>query len=190
LAKQSDPHAPILFRNYRTIHETVMERFKVSRFVGEETLEFTNQLPGVIELRGEIACLGNLLITVEKYLRILSGEGDNALVQTSYYIYNVSLRGYGNVLRYDNSHDRPGHPDRHHKHQFNLTDEPSEPEESGDVVWVGRQSWPTLGRVIQEVQEWYWLNREALDKPDSYPQLGLRTVGQNPSIEKILDSGE
>jgi hypothetical protein len=34
--------------------------------------------------------------------------------------------------------------------------------------------------VIQEVQEWYWLNREELPSPDTYSRLGLRVTGRNP----------
>jgi Family of unknown function (DUF6516) len=149
-----------------------MEQFKVSRFVGAETLEFSNDLPGVITLQGEIACLGNIIVTVEKYLRILGGDGDNAMVQTFQYSYNVSVRNEGNIFRYDNSHDRPGHADRHHKHEFD--------DEGEQIIWIGYQSWRTLGQVLQETQEWYWLNRESLELPDTYPILGLRASGQNP----------
>jgi Family of unknown function (DUF6516) len=149
-----------------------MEKFKASRFVGAETLAFSNDLPGVITLEGEIACRGNILVTVEKYLRILGGDGDNAMVQTFQYSYNVSVRNEGNIFRYDNSHDRPGHADRHHKHEF---------DENGEkIIWIGYQSWPTLGQVLQETQEWYWLNCESLELPDTYPTLGLRASSQNP----------
>ncbi len=126
----------------------------------------------MITLQGEIACLGNIIVTVEKYLRVLGGDGDNAMVQTFQYSYNVSVRNEGNIFRYDNSHDRPGHPDRHHKHEFD--------EEGEQISWIGYQSWRTLGQVLQETQEWYWLNRESLELPDTYPILGLRASGQNP----------
>lgn len=158
-----------------------MRQFIDCGFVEAETLEFTNELPRVIQLKGEIACRGNILITVEKSLRVQGdARGDNALVSTSYYTYNASVQGHGNVLRYDNTHDRPGHPDRHHKHLMDwaIRDERDDPNHQ--VIWVGVDSWPTLGRVIQEVQEWYWLNRETLPSPESYPILGLRSSGQNP----------
>jgi hypothetical protein len=181
LKKPSDPHRPIPFGKYREIHETVTQQFIDNGFVESETLEFTNELPRVIRLSGEMSCCGNILITIDKYLRIQGdAEGDNALVSTYYYTYNASVQGCGNFLRYDNTHSRPGHPDCHHKHvmDWHVKDERDDP--NAEVIWVGRDSWPTLGRVIQEVQEWYWLNREELPSPDTYSRLGLRVTGRNP----------
>lgn len=148
-----------------------MEQFKGLGFVGAETLEFINDLPGVVTLQGEISCLGNIIITVDKYLTILEGDGDNAMVETFQYSYNVSVRNEGNIFRYDNSHDREGHSDRHHKHEFD--------GESEEVRWIGADHWPTLGQVLEETQNWYWLKREHLKSPDDYPTLGLRDSGQN-----------
>lgn len=173
MKNQSKSHGPNLFRSYRSIHETVMEQFKASGFVGAETLAFSNDLPGVITLEGEIACRGNIIVTVEKYLKILSGDGNNAIVETFRYSYNVSVRNEGNIFRYDNSHDRPGHTDRHHKHEFN-------DDEGETITWIGYHSWLTLGQVLQETQEWYWLNHDSLELLDTYPILGLRVSSQNP----------
>jgi hypothetical protein len=87
-----------------------MNQFLDTGFVVENTLLFANwqaldanlnEIPQ-IRLSGEIACLGKILITVDKYLNILEGSGDNSVVQTVSYAYNVSIQGCGNVFRYDN----------------------------------------------------------------------------------------
>ena len=80
-------------------------------------------------MEGGIACRGNIIVTVEKYLKILSGDGVIAIVETFRYSYNVSVRNEGNIFRYDNSHDRPGHTDRHHKHEFD--------DEGETITWIG-----------------------------------------------------
>jgi hypothetical protein len=34
------------------------------------------------------------------------------------YAYTASVSGYGNIFRYDANHGREGHPDNHHRHDF------------------------------------------------------------------------
>ncbi|WP_334946319.1 hypothetical protein [Nostoc sp.] len=109
----------------------MMNQFLDTGFVVEESLIFSpwqgfdddfNEIPQ-IRLNGEIACLGKILITVDKYLNILEGSGNNAVVQTFSYAYNASIQGHGNIFRYDNQDDifmfNLGHADEHHKHLFN-----------------------------------------------------------------------
>ncbi len=164
-------HRPNRFDKYIQIHEAYIDKYISEGFVSEETLEYIKieQSPFEITLKGEIACNGQILITFNKTLDILSGVGKNPSVQTILYEYNVSVRSYGNVLRYDNSHGRSGHPDKHHKHEFNWKlNEKGE----GKVTWIGEENWLTLGEVIEEVREWYEENRHEL--PTGFPKLGLR----------------
>lgn len=165
-------HKPNLFGSYREIHETVISQFKYRDFISDDSLEFQPLYQGFC-LSGEIACLGKILITVEKFLEILDGFGDNATVQTRWYAYNVSVQGYGNIFRYDNQHAYPGHQDSHHKHIFDWR---SGVEEIGSPFWVGENGWLTLGEVIQETEEWYWQNSCFLDNSNGYSQLGKSRI--------------
>jgi hypothetical protein len=178
-----DRHGPNRFGSYREIHETVLNKFKDKNLVGPDDLRFRSYGP-YIRLDGEIACLGEIVILVDKYLSVLepAGHDDNAIVQTSTYAYNVSVRGFGNIFRYDNQHDdfsfRPSHADEHHKHLFNWRTDTQLPN---SPIWTGYDKWPTLGEVIEEVEEWYWDHHDELPNPDDYPMLGLRNLP--PSLE-------
>jgi len=114
-----------------------------------------------------------MVIRVEKGLRILENKGANSLIETSWYAYNVSIRGGHNVFRYDNQDEdyrfRKGHSDPHHKHIFDWV--------TGDeleIKWIGRNFWPKLDEVIVEAREWYWANKNRLPNSDEYPDLDLR----------------
>jgi hypothetical protein len=145
-------------------------------FVQHHTLRYV-AVPGSVIIVGEIACLGNIVISVEKYLEVLDdrpatdvldGE-DDAMVQTFLYSYNACVRGAANFLRYDNSHAWPGHADQHHKHRMDWRNNGRElPNSPG---WVGRAGWPLLSTFIDEVAEWYWNNRPDLPSPDAVPDV-------------------
>ena len=168
-------HSPNRFGRYREIHETIINQFKANNFIGDETLKFTPSIPS-IKLSGEIGCCGNIVISVDKLIDVISGSGVNAVVQTRCYAYNVFIRNRFNLFRYDNQDDYfsslfAEHKDIHHKHLF---DWETGEELSDSPIWVGEDSWPTLGEVIQEAEEWYWSNQDKLEYPDSYPDLDLR----------------
>lgn len=166
-------HSPNRFGRYLEIHETIINQFKAKDFIGDETLEF-NPRGHSIKLTGEIGCLGHIVISVDKLIDLISGSGVNALVQTRWYAYNVFVRNHFNLFRYDNQDDdflRSGHKDAHHKHLFVWGTREELPD---SPIWVGEDSWPTLGEVIQEAEDWYWSNRYKLEYPDEYPNLDLR----------------
>jgi len=73
-------------------------------------------------------------------------------------------------MRYDNWHPHGGHPDEHHKHDFDWRtgQEPYSPR------WIGVAGWPTLSEFIEEVMGWYYRNITGLPHPDAYGELGLR----------------
>lgn len=146
-----------------------MDQMRTKGFVGEDTLELEDIGADLLVMSGEIACLGGIVVRVEKYLEVLEGEGDDALVRTVEYKYNAFVRGHNNLLRYDNSHSFPGHADPHHKHEYDWRTGRQLP---GFPAWVGEDHWPTLGAVLEELELWYWGNREVL--PEGYPELGLR----------------
>jgi hypothetical protein len=127
--------------------------------------------------------IGDITLTVEKYLRVITEdatpsavlEGDHDIVvQTYLYSYHASVRGHGAILRYDNNHG--GHPDSHHVHRCEWRND--DDDDAGRVVWIGEDAWPTLGDVIQELMDWYYANRDDLPRPDEYAE----PVARNPRI--------
>jgi hypothetical protein len=150
---------------YLTVHENVMDQFRCSDFVGDDTLSVDDfSQAGFYVMQGEIACLGNIVITVYKIIDIVA-SGDVPIVRTSRYSYNVRVMGQHNVFRYDNWHAHEGHPDEHHKDLFDFTT-----GDRTDSKWVGEGGWPTLGEVIEETRAWWSDNRHKLACPDCYPQ--------------------
>lgn len=144
-------HGPNKLSNYVQIHETVMEQFLRAGFVRSENLAFKDLGNGLIELSGTIECAGDIYIVVKKLIAVLSGEGPNAVVQTTSYDYNAVLRNAGNILRYDSPH--PTHNKEHHVHRF----EPVGHEIEGSPHFLADEGErPTLGEVIKEVEEWYY----------------------------------
>lgn len=148
-----------------------MDQMRADGFIGEDTLALEPIGADILTMFGEIACLGGIVVRVEKYLEILEGEALDAYVRTFEYKYNAFIRGHNNVLRYDNTHTYNGHGDPHHKHMFDWKTGEHLP---GYPSWVGEEDWPTLGEVMEELRGWYWANREDLPKPDGYPELGQR----------------
>jgi hypothetical protein len=149
-----------------------MAQLRSTGFVGDDTLQLSRATKQFI-LHGEIACLGSIVIRVEKALRILENNGPNSLIETIWYAYNVSLRGGHNIFRYDNQDEdyrfRKGHGDPHHKHIFDWRT-----GDEKECKWVGADRWPTLDEVIVESQNWYWEHKKELNNPDGYPELALR----------------
>lgn len=147
-----------------------MEQFYSAGFVCADTLEWSADASG-LKLEGEVGCKGDIVISVFKLIAIVQPDDLNPTVQTFRYAYNASVRGFSNLLRHDNAHPYPGHPDQHHRHEF---DWKTGAEASGSPQWVGSAGWPTLGDFIQEVADWYWKHRESLPAPDAVAALDLR----------------
>ena len=159
-------HAPTRLSTYQAVHQNCMQSVRKGGFVHHDTLRF-EVLPNEFVLSGEIACLGQIVIQVEKHLAIIGGDYDDPLVQTIQYRYNASVRGWDTFLRNDNSHPYPGHPDDHHRHVEDLW--------TGEklVEWVGEARWPTLTDFVNDVQDWYYAHRDKLPDPEALPILGL-----------------
>lgn len=150
-----------------------MAQLRATTFVGADSLRLVAQ-PALLLMIGDIGCLGNILITVEKYLAIempgttpeevLDGAHD-VTIQTISYAYHAGVRGRGMILRYDNNHPWPGHADNHHVHRGEWRDPD---DDAGRVSWIGEDCWPTLGDVVREVMDWYYTQRDELPEPDVY----------------------
>lgn len=151
-----------------------MEQLRSSGFVGADTLGFDWISSAGLFIQGEIACKGRVVVSVEKFLVKVSGDGSASMVQTEMYSYNAFGRGGHNILRYDNQHPEllySGHPDEHHRHDFDWR---TGNELEGSPVWIGAGGWPTLRDAIATVRDWHGRNYSDLHDPESFPDLGVR----------------
>lgn len=121
-----------------------------------DDLVFSPELESSIFVEGSVRCRDGIRIDVEKELRILSGEGADAVVQTVRYRYHVSHEGLGNLFRYDSPHS--GHREFHHCHRYDVfgdkTSTVNELRSEEDI--------PTLGEVIVEAVGWFDAHRDRI----------------------------
>ncbi len=143
-------HGATRYANYVQVHETRMQQFLRGEFVFSDGVTFSAPAGGYIAVAGEIQCLSGIRIAVDKKLKILSGQGANALVQTCEYHYNVFVRDQGNVFRYDSPHR---HRAYHHVHRFDFLNTWSQ---TGIEVVPTVNVIPTLSDVINEARELYY----------------------------------
>ena len=125
-----------------------MQRLAREGFVLRDNVKLHEMGDGVLEMSGDIECDGGILVEVQKMLRIISGEGREAYVQTVEYSYNAKLSSMRNILRYCSPHDDGGsHHGEHHKHYL---------DETGveRIKVIGADQWPTLGQVLEELRVW------------------------------------
>lgn len=161
--------SPHRLQSYLDTHHAHMDSLRREGTVGGDTIEWGPAGGSDFRLHGEIACIGDIVISVDKTLEIQSGNGHQALVLGALYKYNAHLAGNGVIVRYDNVHKHNGHRDEYHKHDgdpFAGTEHPA--------VWVGRDNWPTLADVIREVRGWRDANYSRLERPDAFPILNAR----------------
>jgi len=143
-----------------------MGQFRQSDFVSTDTLSVDSYGSGAAAfyvMSGEIGCQGNIIITVDEILDVVTA-GEMPEVCTSRYSYNVRVFGQNTAFRYDNFHRHDDHPDEHHKHIFDFS--------TGTQLrteWIGKDGWPTLSEVIEEARSWWSKNHSILVRPDEYP---------------------
>lgn len=103
-------------------------------------------------VRGRLYCLGGAYLEVQIFLTL--NEWNQGYVRRYTFHAGVKRDDDRAIFRYDNAHSyvQEGHPDRHHKHRFDLvTGEEIEPPE-----WVGRDRVPGICAVLAELEQW-WL---------------------------------
>jgi hypothetical protein len=155
-------HAPCRQETYLNVHEAVMQQYRDSGFVSHDTLE-VSVIPNIgWVLEGEIACRGNIVVSVRKLLTFMPRDSDFD-VQTEKYSYNVRVADAGNIFRYDNQHTHEGHADSHHKDIYKFPG-----DDKLDVQWVGTDDWPTLGDVLKEARDWHADNYSFLASPEDF----------------------
>jgi hypothetical protein len=110
--------------------------------------------PSRVRLRGKLSCYGGLVLHVDIALERDSRDqvrGVNYRYQAQF--AKPPLR---QIFRYDNDHTyaREGHPDAFHKHIFS-----NRTWREVEVVHIGRDNFPTLAEVIDELYQWWLENR-------------------------------
>lgn len=110
---------------------------------------------------GDLFCKGGLVIHVDKTLEV----DDRRRVRGRLYRYQAQFvtPPVREIFRYDNAHvySKEGHPDAYHKHVFSPFT-----WKQIDVAHIGRQDWPTLQDVIDELFDWWQKHKE---DPRIYP---------------------
>lgn len=149
------------FDRYFSIHDRWIER-ACSYFVDEPHLVAPDVItPRVIRIHGDLFCKGTLVIHVDNYLRCDNRNRVREVVlRYQAQFAELPLR---QIFRYDNDHiyAREGHPDAFHKHVFS-----NRTWREIRVEHIGREQFPTLLEVIDELYDWWILNR---DDPLVYP---------------------
>jgi len=144
-----DPLAWITLERYFTLYFSSLIEF--DHFIVRVDVSISQSRVGTVRLEGRIDCVGRT------YLDIRDDLETNSVGQTRStgckYHAGIALAPDRGVFRYDDAHgyDRAGHPDDFHKHVF---DEAG--RELPDPVWIGRDNWPTLREVLEELETW-WL---------------------------------
>lgn len=146
---------------YLALIDRAVER-ACSYFITEPNLFGPNAAtPRILRIHGDLFCQGDLVIHMDNYIRV----NDDNQVRGAVYRYqaqftNIPLR---QIFRYDNSHTytHEAHPDAFHKHVFN-----DRTWKEAGVEHVGRERFPTLLEVIDELYDW-WLQHR--DDPLIYP---------------------
>lgn len=116
-------HAPARFSHYARAHLQDLEQLTRSGFIQpDHGAEFT-AVPGGFLLDATFDREAGIIVHARKLARIVSdAEGDDPVVETAWYSYNVSLRGVGNIVRYDSPFfpDLQGHHATHHVHRYDV----------------------------------------------------------------------
>lgn len=154
-------HGPNRLRSYVDVHNNIMAQLERRGVVLSDGLAINAAGGGRFTIVGEVRCLSGVSVSVEKILEIVDGDEVNPRVQTVFYSYNARLEGDGNIFRYDSPHSED-HKPYHHKHVFDVRSG----DHRGHVIEVDSENWPTLGEVLEEVEQWVFENFEWLESRD------------------------
>ena len=147
---RGDPHGWNALENYLLVHHRYLEIFR-PYFIVDDDLHYGFLAEDLFEIRGRVRCRDGLFVDVTKTLDV----NERNQVRTISYSYHAGIEGRESrsIFRYDNAHryTREGHRDEHHRHRFDpMTWQEIEPPE-----WIGREGWPHLSDVIDELRDWW-----------------------------------
>ncbi len=151
-------HGPNSFANYQEVHNKRIRQALDGGFLVFDGLAFDALGDNLIVLEGELRCVGDITIDVLKTIRILGGQGATARVQSESYRYHAHIKGIGNILRYDSPHRHHPH---HHVHRYDVL---KGDKEGSRFDLVQETERPTLGEVIDELNDWYYANFAAIEE--------------------------
>lgn len=145
-----DPHGWNALANYLNVHHRRLDDLREYFVIGDD-LQYDFPTAYTFEIRGRVRCRHGLFVDVDKTLEV----NDKHQVRTIKYSYHAGVEGKQDrpIFRYDNAHRyaREGHADEHHKHRF----DPATWQEIEPPEWIGRDRWPHLNEVIEELREWW-----------------------------------
>lgn len=136
--------------HYLAVHDQCLER-SCQYFVENPEL-VVPRVRGAktVRIHGDLFCKGGLVIHVDKSLEV----DDRHRARGFLYRYQAQFvaQPLREIFRYDNDHTytREGHPDAYHKHVFSTVT-----WKQAEVVHIGREKFPTLLNVIDELYEWW-----------------------------------
>mgnify|MGYP001611148168 CR=1 FL=1 len=148
--QETDRHGWNSFDNYRSVHENRLSRHTFLDPEKPHTVTFNFLRVGgdlVIQIVGEIFCLGGIVVEVEKYLETYEAPSGQIFVRGFSYRYNAYLPGKHNLLRFDNGHSF----DEYHRHEWDW----ATGKETERCI-ITRNEFPTLGEVLDELERQYW----------------------------------
>jgi len=132
---------------YQETHYSNLEAFPT--FILDDRLSIEIGPVSVI-WDGVLVLAGNVELSVEKVQDVMTRRDGRKAVRTRRYAYHATVAVDGRkrgILRYDNHHSHPRHPDAHHRHVRDAAG-------AARVEYVGAGNWPTLGEVIKELEGW------------------------------------
>ena len=148
--RTGDRHGWSSLQNYLTVHNNCLDNYR-AYFIVSDSLVYQFATPGLLTISGRVAFQHGLFLDVDKLLEV----NNRHQVRTISYSYHAGVEGPQDraIFRYDNAHQyvREGHEDAHHKHRF----DPKSWNELEPPIWIGRNGWPHLSEVIEELIEWW-----------------------------------
>ncbi len=151
-------HGPNRLSNYESVHTQCIRHRIDGGFLLRDELSWEATGGGFITGDGTLVCLGEIRLEVTKRLKIRSGEGANAIVQTVSYSYNAVLGNVGNIVRYDSPH---AHRPFHHVHRFDVLN--GDQEGTCDDIHDENKI-PTISEVLDELTDFYYGNIDPIEK--------------------------
>ena len=145
--EEVDRHGWNSLEGYRSIHANRLNNHSLLDPNKPHTVAFNFYDVGgdlVVQIIGDIFCMGSLVVEVEKYLEAREASNGQIFVRGFSYRYNAYLPGKHNVLRYDNGHDL----DEYHRHVWDI--------ETGEEIHrsiISRNELPTLGEMLDELED-------------------------------------
>lgn len=128
-------------------------------------------------ISGRIECQHGLFVEVKKFLAVENLASGERQAQTVKYTYHAGVSGKQDrgIFQYDNYHAyrREGHADEHHKHVW----DPATWRKQSPPEWIGRDRWPHLSDVIDELQDWWYATGQHLNL---HGDSGSALIDQDP----------